>query len=415
MTTATLPYADPAYRRRAAAATLPLVNPLVALAAIAFVASIPFESPSRRIPMEIPTAFGYVLLLASTLNPSACYRRIPAALWGFGLYLWAIVLVTVVVGVANRQLAARLFVTMLQMTLVFWVLANLAERPRMLRALLLTFILACAVRAGMQLLGIATESTALWTGGSRISTLGQNPNLSAIILSAGLVAALGLCLSALDPPRWLRFAVVPLGVAFGVAIIQSGSRGGLLCAAAGVGVFCLRGTTVAARLRNGALAVVGVAALAVGAWRSEMMRHRFEETAQQGRLAGREVIYPAAVELFRERPLLGWGPIENHFEIARRIHELDLPRRDPHNLVLELVTSTGLLGAVPFLVAIGILTHSAVRARDTIAGHLPIALVCCVLAGTISGTWIAAKVLWLSLAIADAGPRLPALRAAAGG
>jgi O-antigen ligase len=414
MTTATMPFAGALHRRDAAQA-LPLVSPVVVLAALAFVASIPFESPSRRIPMEIPTAFGYVLLLASLLNPSACYRRIPPALLGFGVYLWALVAATVFVGVANRQLAARLFITMLQMILVFWVLTNLAERPRLLRALLVTFILACAVRAGIQLLGIATEEAALWTGGVRVSTLGQNPNLSAIILSSGLVCAIGLSLSSLDPPRWLRLAVVPLGVVFGIAIIQSGSRGGFLCATVGMAVFCLRGTTVGARVRNGALAVAAVAALAAGAWRSDMMRHRFEETAEQGRLAGREVIYPAAVQLFRERPIMGWGPIENHFEIARRINEVDLPRRDPHNLVLELVTSTGVVGAIPFLVALGLIIRQAVRARHTSAGMLPTAFACCVLAGTISGTWIAAKVLWLSLAIADAGPRLPAVPTAEGG
>ena len=241
----------------------------------------------------------------------------------------------------------------------------------------------------------------------RVSTLGQNPNLSALILASGLVSTLGLSLSALSPPRWLRLAVVPICVAFAIAIIQSGSRGGFLCALIGVAVFSLRGATVGARARNAFLALIGVAVLAIGAWQSEMMRHRFEETAQQGRLAGREVIFPAALEMFRERPLMGWGPIENHFEIARRIRELDLPRRDPHNLVLELVTSVGVVGALPFLLAVGMIVAYAIQARHTIAGHLPLALLACVLTATISGSWIAAKVLWLGFAIAEAASRLP--------
>ena len=51
--------------------------------------------------------------------------------------------------------------------------------------------------------------------------------------------------------------------------------------------------------------------------------------------------------MISERPILGWGPIENQFEIGARIGEEKKDRRDAHNIVLDLMTSTGFLGAIP--------------------------------------------------------------------
>jgi O-antigen ligase len=324
----------------------------------------------------------------------------------FAIYLWAFVAVALVVGVTHRQLAGRLFVNLALMVALVLVASNLLRRPAILRLALVAFVSACAARAAIQLLGVATTSTEVWTGGERVTTLGQNANLSAIILSAGLVAAVGLTRSDLAPPRWLRTAVWPLAVMLAAAVIQTGSRGGLLCTVVGIAVFSLRGHTVLARVRSITLAVLAMGALTAGVWRSDVMRHRLEESAEEGRLAGREAIYPATLGMIAERPWIGWGPIENQFEIARRIRERELPRRDAHNLLLELFSATGAVGAIPFLVGLALVIRHALRARRGPAGVLPLALLASVLTGTLSGTWIVSKVLWLSFAVAIAADRI---------
>jgi O-antigen ligase len=110
--------------------------------------------------------------------------------------------------------------------------------------------------------------------------------------------------------------------------------------------------------------------------------------------------------MIAERPWIGWGPIENQFEIARRIRERELPRRDAHNLLLELFSATGAVGAIPFLVGLALVIRHALRARRGPAGVLPLALLASVLTGTLSGTWIVSKVLWLSFAVAIAADRI---------
>jgi O-antigen ligase len=376
------------------------VNLLVRLALYLFVLSIPFELPKRSIPLEVPTLTGFVLLGATLLNPSACFRRIPAALLFFTAYLWVLGVSGMVNEVEYRMQAVRLFISLGQLVLLFWVVFNLLEDQRVLRGTLLALVASCVARAVIQLLGIGATPQEVWTGGARLTVLGQNANLSAIILSAGLVMVIGLRMSGDRRLPRLGAMAWPLALLISWAVIQTGSRGGLLCAAAGVATFTFRGRTAWLKLRNGALAVLGLGLLGWGALRSPMMRARLEEAAVTGHLAGRERIYPAALQLVRERPILGWGPVDNQYEIARRIEERRRLRRDAHNLVLELLTTAGLAGAMPFMCGLALCVRGGWRARRGPLGVLPMALLAAVLTGTMSGTWIAAKILWLALAVA---------------
>src|SRR5690349_23586442 len=64
------------------------VQPVVRWALYAYICSIPFEMPQRSIPIEIPTLFGCVVLLATLLDRRTAYARVPAALGAFVVYLW---------------------------------------------------------------------------------------------------------------------------------------------------------------------------------------------------------------------------------------------------------------------------------------------------------------------------------------
>jgi O-antigen ligase len=368
------------------------VNPIVRAALYLFVFSIPFEMSDRfAIPVEVPTATGALFLLATILQPSRAYRRIPGAVIWFMVYLWMFGLSTLVNRSDAPMAVLQLALMLLQLVLILWTASNLVRDPFVIRGVLLALVFACTIRAGMQVFGIGTSTHAEWTGGVRVTVLGQNPNLSAIILSAGLITALYI------RPRVFGLAAAAL---MGVALIQTGSRGGLLCTA--VGLMCLlwQGRTPWTRVRSVLLGCAALAVLAVGVWRSPMLRSRFQQAATQHTLAGREVIYPAALAMFTEKPFTGWGPVENQAEIAQRIGERRQDRRDAHNLLLELLSSTGLLGAIPFMIGLGLCVYGGWRARRGPLHMLPFALLMTVLTGSISGTWLASKVLWVALAVA---------------
>lgn len=380
------------------------VNPLIRMALYLFVLSIPFELPDRTIPIEIPNLTGILFLLTTLLQPSVCYRRIPGALLFFALYLWIYVISIVVNGV-DLALPTNLFVTFLLVGLICWAMMNVLADRRAMRTLLLCLVIACFARAGIQVLGIGTKTYDVHTGGQRITALGQNLNLSAIILSAGLVTLIGLRLQNVSRRVWLHLVVWPVAAIIAYAAIQTGSRGGLMCSFTGLLIYTMRGRNLQQRVRNVLVGLVAVVVLAVAAWNTPMMRARFTASAEEGQLAGREKIYPALFSMIRERPIMGWGPVANQYEVAVRMQDPHGVRRDAHNLVLELLTSVGIIGMLPFLAGLALCWRAAWRARHGPLGLIPAAVLAAVLTGTISGTWIASKILWLAMAIALAAGR----------
>lgn len=364
------------------------------------VASIPFEYPDRTIPLEIPTLTGAVFLLVTLLHPRRCYGRLPApALW-FGAYL-VVFLLSIVMGQAERAPeAVAEFVVVLQGVLIFLAAANVMRDEKVARRMLDTLAAACAVRAALPLLGLGRTTNVVWTGGERISALGQNANSAAMIMAAGLVALIGVTLLRRQKSTASSIVAISLSILLSMAILETGSRGGFVALLGGVLVFALAAHSWRQRLRNGAIAVLAISLLAVAALRLPVMKNRLMDTAKTGNLAGREQLYPALWGMFLEKPLMGWGMVNNRYELADRIGERERPKRAAHNIVLELLTAGGLVMALPFLVGGWLSARSAWRARAGAHGVLPLALFCSLFLSNMSGDWVASKLLWLVLAYA---------------
>src|SRR2546426_8421459 len=68
------------------------------------------------------------------------------------------------------------------------------------------------------------------------------------------------------------------------------------------------------------------------AYQSDSVRRRFTEAVEGGALAGRERIYPSLLQMSRERPLIGWGPVNNKYELGLRLNERIFRRRKIRSL-----------------------------------------------------------------------------------
>ena len=368
------------------------------------IASIPFEYPERTIPLEIPTLTGAVFLLATLLHPRRCYGRVPAAVIWFGAYLIVFLLAMIAAGGEHGSLAMSEFVVVLQGVLVLLAAGNLMQDERIATRAMVMLVGACVVRAALPFLGFARTSSVVWTGGERVSALGQNANSAAMILAAGLIALIGLAYGRGGSRSRLVLTGL-LGALLGFAVLETGSRGGLASLVGGVLVFALAAHTLRARLRNAAIAALAIALLIFGILRLPVIKNRLEDSMKTGNMAGREQLYPALWTMFLEKPALGWGPVANTYELALRIGERERPLRAAHNIVLELLTSTGVVGAVPFLMGAWLCARAAWRSRRGPHGVLPLALFCSVLISNMSGDWIAAKLIWVVLAYAFASER----------
>jgi O-antigen ligase len=371
------------------------------------VASIPFEYPERSIPLEIPTITAAIFLFITLLYPGRCYGRLPApALW-FSAYLLAFLLPTVVGDSAHATEALAEFVIILQGALVLLAAINLMQDEKVATRMAVTLVAACGVRASLPFLGLGRTTDAVWTGGERVSALGQNANSAAMILAAGLVTLIGL--------TFLRHGKRPTGLVLagllatllGFAILETGSRGGLAALLAGVLVFALAANSWRQRLRNGSIAALALSLLIFAALHLPVMKNRLVDSALNGNMAGREQLYPALWTMFLEKPVLGWGPVTNTHELALRVGERQRSSRASHNLVLELLTASGAIGTIPFLIAVWLCFRGAWRGRRGPHGVMPLALLCTLFVANMSGDWIASKLLWLALAYAFVSNRWP--------
>jgi len=387
---------------------------LVHWAFYAFVLSIPFEFPGRSFPVEIPTIAAALFVLATLLEPRRCYARTPPVLLLFAAYFYAYWMSAVVNGrapVATDLNAAdywmevtRLFVLELETVLTFWAGFNLMRSQKTARTALVVLAVACVLEALLPLLGVARTARAQWGGGERVTAMGQNPNHNADVLAAGIIALLGLRYGLLQQPlrrgRWLVWPAFGISA---ISLVNTGSRGGLLSLGLGLVVLTLTGARSGwAKLRSGAALAVGIAALVYTAYSNDLMRRRLDDTIEHGKFTHRERLFPALLAMFTERPVFGWGPVNNKYELGIRQDERVRRRRDAHNIVLEVLTATGLAGAIPFFTGIGLCVAGAWRSRRGAHGFVPFAL--CVVMGmaNMSGNLIASQLLWLVLAYAAA-------------
>jgi O-antigen ligase len=393
----------------AAAAEDLRITPLIRWTLFATVFLIPLEWPDR-FAFEVSTIAGSCFLLATLLQPGTCYRLLPWAMGAFAAYFGVELISFTLRGpeypgglfLAEVAKSSLLF---LLWALFGWVCFNLLRQEGMYRGVLRSLILGCLVRAALPLLGIGRTAHVQGTGGERVTALGQNANQSAHVLAIGLLALVGLAYIERRGPVRLRVLGWGAVALIGVGMVATGSRGGLVVCSVGMLVYLSTGRTLRARIRNVAIGVAGFALLLLLVVRSDVMLGRLAKVPE-GSFSQRENIFPTLLGMVREKPLLGWGPITNKYELARRLGDAIHDRRDAHNIMLEVLTASGILGAIPFCLGLWLCVQAAWSARASPRGVVPLALLLAVLAGNMSENRIAGPLLWLILGLALASGSL---------
>jgi O-antigen ligase len=370
--------------------------------------SLPFEIPERSIPMEVHTLTG-ALLLASALifQPRACFSRPPAAFWPFAVYLC--VYVSFGVFSNHEQQWIRDSITVMLGVLLFWFTSNLLRHATLAMSALVTVVASCCLLALLQRLGVTSGIAESGELAERMTALGQNPNLFANNMSLAFLMLVGLAYG-MAARLFPSILIWPFAALLVVVIMPTAARGALIALVVGLPIVLFPRGGVAAVTRNSVVVAMLLAGVVGGVYRADGMRNRLL-AAEEGDLAQRENLYPAAWQMFLEKPILGWGPVNNRYELERHVPRVELPYRETHNLVLELLTETGLVGAIPFLAALVLCLRAAWRDRGGPLGLVPLALMLSVLLSKMGSAWMGSKMHWLVFALAAAGD----LRRRAGG
>jgi O-antigen ligase len=371
----------------------------------AFVFSLPFETIAVG-PLEPPTILGALLLFSVLLQPGLFLRWPPKAFWCFLIYFYLFVALGAFELTEHRAESLRDMFLLLQLTVLCWIAYNLMRDERVAKGALMTLVIACLILSVLQVTGIASRATDVGAKAERVTALGFHPNNLARILTLGLLALVGLTYGRSKSLVKPRFLIWPLVAIIGIAVVQTGSRGGLLALCVGLMVFVLRGGTFLSKLRN----IVGILLVLIFfiwvGFQFEGTRLRFEKTLEEGDMARREEIYPSAWQMFTEKPLIGWGSVTSTYELGSRLGHPEEETKNPHNLILYALVSTGLLGAIPLFAAIMLSMLSAWKARRGSQGILPLAMLIAVLVANMSGLWLFNKMFWLVMAYAMAATSL---------
>ena len=99
-----------------------------------------------------------------------------------------------------------------------------------------------------------------------------------------------------------------------------------------------------------------------------------------------------------ERPLLGWGvgyPRELGARMGREAYVA-------HNLVLHVLVEVGILGGMPFLVAVALCARGAVRKLAGPLGRMPLAVMVTMIVANMALPLVLTKSFWLVLALGAA-------------
>jgi O-antigen ligase len=385
------------------------VSALVRWGFCAFLFSIPLEYPDRRIPLEVHTVTGSLFLLIALAQPRVCFRRPPAAIWLMAPYLWVYVAHTLFTEHVIE--AAKLFFNYLLVAMLFWVGSNLMRRETVAREALASFVAGCTVAAVMNVLGIASRIV-MSDQAVRRTVFGQNADLLGANMALGLVMLMVLTFGA-DRRfwRWRVVAAAAVSLILAKSLLLVGSRGAIVGVAVGVVAFTVQTGSIRSFARNLVVAILAAAALTVAISRSQSMLKRYQKTLDTGSMSGREQIYPEAWQMVVERPLLGWGPIDSNHELGSRTagytigqHNADgisaNPARETHNLPLEVLTSMGIVGALPLFLCLTVCIAGAWVARSGPRGTAPFTLLMVVLILSMNINWAASKQLWIVLAYA---------------
>jgi O-antigen ligase len=292
-------------------------------------------------------------------------------------------------------------IMLVQLLALFWLCFGLVRYERIAMLGLRVFAGGCTALALVQLSG-ATR-VAAGSREVRYSVAGTGPNSAAAVMALGALTVVGLLYRGVLPTRSRRLLGWGAFIILGIAIAQTGSRGALVALTAGLLTLLLARGSVLKKLHIILVVVFGLLALLWIVSRSESYTSRWEETLQTGSMAGRERIYPEAWQMFLERPLTGWGPANNIFELGVRTNHR--PTRDTHNLLLWILTEVGLLGTVPYCAGLWLCLRGAWKARRGSLGILPLCLAIALLIVNMGITWQFVKIHWFVLAFGAASAR----------
>jgi O-antigen ligase len=383
------------------------VPTVVRLTFLLFVFILPFETANNLIkssPLTLIKMPAYLFFASCLLYPNKCFSHLPHALWWFLGYLIIFTLNGLVIPGQFVGGFFSKFFTWIQLITFFWIASCLLQEESLAKSVLLTFSVAAVLLSLGTIFHVPgfVDATEQIHSGARMTAFEGNPNTAGFLTAFAAVILIGLLLDKTVRSLWSKVSLAALTLPLFLLNVRSGSRAGIGALIIGISLYLLpyRGAKQKmVRMIWAALTIVGVMYMVI----SNPTSSRRWEAVSEGDAANRQNIYPAAVDMIVERPIFGWQPVVASYELGKRVNNVARPL-SAHNLWLHLLTEVGIVGTVPFLVALWLCVRAAWKARIGPLGMLPLALLVTFLAYSMAHAGWALKPVWLFLSLAVAAP-----------
>jgi O-antigen ligase len=334
-------------------------------------------------------------------NPLARNRHFPPI---SPLMLWFLIYVTVYAlqGLFIESEYVNLFitrlVTLVQSIVFLWIASDILKHEKMAYKTLRAFALASFILAVGFVFSLPGFNVIGEVGTTRASAIGASANVVGPVMALAMVVVLGLWLNLSQKGLGKAFLMSVAMLALSAALVNTGARTGVLMAMIGLSVYLVPYWKSRWRLSSAIIGVIVIAGFAYMALNSVVFSSRWRDFSETGDTSGRDAIYADALSMISERPFFGWQPIEFEYELGSRNLGVRSPKA-AHNLYLHLFTEVGAVGAVPFLIGLGLCGSGAWKARGRNLGLLPLALLVTIIAGGMGLNIIYQKTIWFVLAV----------------
>lgn len=280
-----------------------------------------------------------------------------------------------------------------QNIILFWILINHEHFDELvLEKGMLSFAMGSVTLALLYNAGIGIE----YSTEGRVSIFGDNENAIGLRISISiviLILAIAQNRLILGKIRYLLLLPIPIMLKL---LAESGSRVAFISfiLAFLTGGFLLKTKNVWTKIL--ALGIGTIIFIVV--WRflmqSEILSSRLLQSAQEGNLSGREIIWQRLLPLIKSHPFFGVGKTGYHYFTLTTFGVIT----SPHNVIIEILCLTGIVGLAPYLLFLYRIFKRSYRIYKTEDLLLPLLSLFCILGMLFTGQILDVKIGWVIFA-----------------
>jgi O-antigen ligase len=277
--------------------------------------------------------------------------------------------------------------------LVLIIATNLEKRdPQMLLKCLLVFSISSIIMTLLYFGGMESITEL----DNRVTIFGNNQNELGLNLAISMLIFISITFESrlkLFKKNYLLYLAFSLMLVF---LVRTGSRVAFICLFLGLIVFFLLKKT---KIKGMKLFIVLLLFFGLFfVWdlylKNTFLADRILSTTRDGDLSGRDLIWAASIEIILKNPLLGLGQTG----YANAIEPLLDYFSSPHNVIIEVLCYTGVIGLTFFLLFLISIINSAIKSFKVNNEVLPILLLIPIMGMIFSGQILGNKIAWVIFA-----------------